>query len=528
MAKGLALVALVAFIAPSAARAEDPQNELSAAEEESLTRDRGWPAGTIQHQLDKDSTLIPYGKGALFVPAMTNPLDEPTIAVVKNGQVVAEGTTGARIALVPGTYQVRLGSGADEQRLDVQATVREKHTTVVPVSWAGLQVHVVDEQYGSLRGSYELIRVADREYIGIGFGTDELAGEPVSTWVVRPGLYKIVRVGENYRARKNFATVRLEEGNLTHFLLVLNKDTLDFSGGGEVPEIELFKPREGFFGSLVLGGDFSASTRSNVLGQANGLGFAVHAFFDARMSLEILNNPLVLFLQIEEGQAKTPDLPWQKSNDRAHLDALYVFKVASWIGPYVRGSGETNLVPGRAFFSTPTEVVYFAPDGATVLRTDTATDRALLSPPLGLTTVKEGVGMNVRLFKTLFAETTLRSGLGGRHRFTHNLYTQIGMPNSTTVQLEQVTSSNLAGIEATVLATGRLTQYVVLNLQLDSLFPFEGLSQTVLELVGSVAIKLTSLASINYVLHYLHDPSIPVTPEVIQQDLLLRFSLELL
>ena len=51
--------------------------------------------------------------------------------------------------------------------MKIQTTVREMHTTVVPVAWAGLAVHVVDEQFGSLRGSYELIRVDDREYVGI-------------------------------------------------------------------------------------------------------------------------------------------------------------------------------------------------------------------------------------------------------------------------------------------------------------------------------------------------------------------------
>src|SRR5262245_29450635 len=45
-----------------------------------LVEDRGWAAGTIQEQLDRDPTLVPFGKGAVFVPAMTDPLDEPPVA----------------------------------------------------------------------------------------------------------------------------------------------------------------------------------------------------------------------------------------------------------------------------------------------------------------------------------------------------------------------------------------------------------------------------------------------------------------
>jgi hypothetical protein len=500
-----------------------------ALDDEILQGDNGWPAGSIQKQLDKDPTLVPYGKGAIFVPAMTNGLDEPTIAVLRNGQTIAEGTAGTRIVLAPGTYEVLIGSGANEQRLNVQTTVKEMHTTVVPVSWAGLQIHVVDEQYGSLRSSYELIRVEDREYIGIGFGTDEQAGEPVSTWIVRPGLYKIVRVGDTYRARKDFATVRLVEGALTHFLLVVNTATSDFLGGGEVPEIELFRPREGFFWSFILGGDVSGNSRSNVLGQPDGIGYAFRAFADLRLSIEIANNPLVLLLQIEEGQAKTPGLPWQKSNDRARLDALYVYKLAPWIGPYVRFTAETNLVPGRSFFNPPQTVVLRDIQG-NVINTQRDEDRVLLSPTLGLTNLREGTGINVRLFKTLSAETTVRAGLGGRQQLTRRLFVPVtsGTTTSTSAAVfQEVDSTTQIGVEGTILATARFTRWIIANVQLDSLLPFEGIRQTLLDLVFSVAFKLTSYASVNYVLGYRHDPAVPFNHNVIQNDLLLRLSVEL-
>ena len=99
-----------------------------------LSEDYGWSAGTIHEQLRDDPTLVPFGKGAIFVPAMTNPLDEPPVSVWQGGQKVAEGTTGRRILVLPGAYNVRMGSGTVEQRFSVQTTVRELHTSVVPVS----------------------------------------------------------------------------------------------------------------------------------------------------------------------------------------------------------------------------------------------------------------------------------------------------------------------------------------------------------------------------------------------------------
>ena len=529
---------------------------ITHADDSVLTEDRDWPAGTIRQQLDKDSSLVPFGKGALFIPAMTNPLDEPPITILSGGKKVKEGTTGNRIILAPGTYEVQLGSGAEQQRISIQATVRERNTTVIPVSWSGLSIHVVDEQFGSLRGSYEIIRVEDREYIGLGFGTDEQAGEPVSTWIMRAGLYKIVRVGENYRARRDFATVRLREGRHTHFLLVLDRDTGEFSGGGEVPAEDLFTAQAGFFYNLVLGGDASLNYSLNDPNVTPGLGFKFRAFLDGRMSIEIFDSPLVLQLQIEEGQQKTPNppdgpaTPLQKTNDRIDLDALYIYRLTNALGPYVRLSAETNMLPGVKFTNSedadelariglferdengniPTDVGGFS------VPFDTAQNITRSSPPFGRSTLREGAGLNARLLKTLFAELTLRSGIGARHTLTRDFYTQASqdeLDNDLNLNDAQITSAfirrpsvNQVGVEATVLAIARLTRWVLINIEIDALIPFDTLSNLVIEAEGSIALKLTSYVSINYVTRFRRDPLLFDNLNIVQQDVLLRFSLE--
>lgn len=518
-----------------------PLGGSAVAQPAALDEDRGWPAGPASVQLDGDPTLVPFGKGAVFVPAMNNPLDEPPVTVWKGAVTIAEGTTGQRIVLSPGTYEVRLGSGADVQRLRYQASVREGHTSVIPVSWAGLSIHVVDEQYGSLRASYELIRVEDRQYMGVGFGTDEQAGEPVTTWILRPGLYKIVRLGDTYRARRDFATVRLLEGNLTHFLLVLNGETGAFAGAGEVPEEELFRPQQGFFGSLVLGGDVSFNQRSNVPGLQDGLTFAFRAFADARMSLGLFGHPLILQLQVEEGQAKAPDLPLQKNNDRVDLDLLYIYRLERWLGPYVRFGVETNFFSGFSNFDRASNVAVFDLAGD-LLFWERGVDRVKLSPPLGLTSLKEGTGLNVRVFKSRFAEGTLRTGVGARHRLAKDLFEEVeisslpdGARQSATFPplvaapfrfFREIGSDNQVGVEVTILGTARLSRWVLMTMELDALVPFDTINNTVLEARASVAFKLTSYLSINYVFRFLRDRAI-LPEDRLEQDVLLRFSLEL-
>ena len=56
--------------------------------------------------------------------------------------------------------------------------------------------------------------------------------------------------------------------------------------------------------------------------------------------------------------------PQRLAGDRVKLDALYVYQLAPWIGPYVRFRAETNLLPGEQAFIQPTNVVLIKGDGS--------------------------------------------------------------------------------------------------------------------------------------------------------------------
>jgi len=487
--------------------------------------------------MDRDLTLVPFGKGAVFVPAMTEPLDEPPVSVWQHGERVAEGTTGKRIVVLPGSYQVRLGSGAEEQRQQLPVEVRELTTTVVPVTWSGLAVHVVDEQLTSVRQSYEIIRVEGREYVGVGFGADEQAGEPVATWIVKPGLYKIVRVGESYRARRDYATVRLMPGELTHFNLVVDAETGDFQGGGEVPLEEVFQSHaDGFWGRMVVGADGTLNKRENVVGSADGETYTLRGFVDAKMNAEILSNPLLLQLQIEEGQTRIPVGDWQKSQDRMDIDALYVYRLAPWVGPYLRGSGDTNLVPSYQRFELPTYVALKDAHGRP-RQVHAGATRQPLARSFGVTSTKEGLGLNLRLFKASFGESSVRVGAGARQRITNGVFQEVddqaqdvaaaAALGQSVETYARVPFSSQTGVECTWVATGRITRWVLFNLELDSLVPFEDRENVVLEAEGTVTVKLTSYVSLNYVGRFLRDRTLSAKDRK-EQDLLLRLSFEIL
>lgn len=491
-----------------------------------------WPAGAVRIQLERDPTLIPFGKGAVFVPSMTTGLDEPPVTVwvsppgIGEDTKIAEATTGKRVILTPGHYRVHVGSGAQVQQMVYDVDVREQNTTVIPVSWSGLSIHVVTRSYSSLRASYEVIRMDDRQYMGVGFGTDEQAGEPVQTWILRPGLYKIVRVGDTYRARTDFSTVRLLPGQYTHYIVVLEEQTLNFEGAGEIGESEVFKPRDAVAAQLIVGGDVSLTQRSNVLNQPNGGAWSGTAFVDARINTLIARNPLLMRLQIEQGQGKLPNLPWQKTRDRVALDNLYIYRWQPWIGPYIRVGAETNLVNTFRFFDDGDPQSYRIFDsGGNLIRTGSTDNRLRTGPSLGLIQLREGVGVNTRVLKTAFAEMNLRVGPGARQTVARNLLTELNASDDgrATADFRRVASNSVYGFEATVLAIARLTNFVIVNVELDTLTPVSGGDSFIVDLNTTIALKLTQFASLNYILDFQRNRNISPRDQI-EHDLLLRFS----
>jgi hypothetical protein len=520
---GAKAAALDAALAP---RRAAEATAATGATTEALTRDRGWPAGTLQQQLDRDATRIPFGKGALFVPAMVNGLDEPQVTVWQGGGKVVETTTGVRIVLAPGDYYVQVGSGESSQRRGATITVRELKTTIVPPFWAGLTVHVADAQLNSLRSPYEIFRMSDREYMGVGFGSDERAGEPVATWLLPPDLYRIVRIGSSYLARTDFATVRLQAGQHSQFLLVLDPDTGNFQGAGEARPEELFRPSLGSWASVMVGGDVSLNARHSVVGYPDGNGYAFNGFLDGKVNMQLGGNPLLLRLQVLEGQTKLPSQPWQKLQDRAQLDLLYIYRLLPWVGPYARATGTVNLFVGRQYFTTPqTLVVHDNVTGETQTNTATAIS---LAPSLGSFNLREGAGVNWRVLKNVIGEATLRTGIGFLQVINRGRVLQdVSNPTQSLREYDRLGSSRQVGVEATVIAATRLTRYVVINGVVDALVPFDKPNEPNLDIEGTVALKLTQYLSLNYLIRYSQVPEV-YTNAILQQDVFLRINLEIM
>jgi hypothetical protein len=232
-------------------------------------------------QAATDAQIPPAATGAIFVPAMTSSRGEPSYIVRQtDGTLITETPRGRKTYVTPGTYHVLVGSGGPESRLKFEAIVIEGRTTFIPVEWGGLRVNVVNQRGTPFRGSFELVRLPQREVVGLGIGADVSQGEEVDTWILRPGKYLILAAGESYRARKNFTTLRLAPGELVRYTLVLDETTGDILGAGELGT----ETDSGVVGpwtvSMLIGGSIAFKHRQSTALKGEGMSLDLSAFFE--------------------------------------------------------------------------------------------------------------------------------------------------------------------------------------------------------------------------------------------------------
>ena len=493
---------------------------------------------SASQQMAEDATEIPADQGAVFVPALADPLSEPTWRLVKNGKTIASGPTGTRLVAPAGDYTVVVGVGADpNQGWSTEVTVDVGETHVVEPLWGGLRVEVVDESNIPFRGTYELIRLADRTAVGTGYGADTLQSETIQTWLLKPGVYRIVRTGETYRARTNFSTVEVPASGLVHFRLVLDPSTGNFRGAGVIDATELVVAEstgdQGKWTSRVLlGGAVSLSSSESVVGRANQDTLTGTIFFDAYGTYRDGPHLASGIFEIEEGlvridPADGKSLPTQRAQDRLRADVVYTFFKNERVGPYARFGLLTNLFASEVLATEDTSVAFNFLDGSRDVRNFAANDQYRTADALGSLRVREGGGLNIRLFRSLRATVNWRIGLGLRQSFFSGSFVQADDPSTPELDLYELDDLNEEGVETTFTASVHLGERLLWLTDLEIFGDFGELGDPTIDWRNTFSYRLTRFASLDYTLDVLDFPQISDETQV-TQNLLLRFSWHIL
>ncbi|RMH73605.1 MAG: hypothetical protein D6675_02190 [Gemmatimonadetes bacterium] len=463
-----------------------------------------WDAPPAYRQVEMDPTLVPIGKGAIFVPTMTTSLAEPVYLVYTNETLVAEARTGTSVLVEPGRYQVKVGSGTIEQMITRTVDVEEGHTSLILPDWAGLVINVIDETRTPIKESYELFYQSNLENYGLGYGVDEELGEELTTWLLKPGLYKVVKPGESFNTTRNFATLRLLPGELVRYTLVLDDENQNFIGFGILDEgtrqinIEDWKIRSEINGNFIL--NYFQNTES----QRKEYNFTLTAqWFNQLRYITDLHNAFVRII-LDEGLSFEKGESIRKYVDRIELKATYIYRFWEKVGPYLNLALDSKFFETNAYFDSPRDV-YRLNTGGDTTHIYTAAESVRLSPAFFPLTLKEGVGFNWIIAKSARLNLNLRSGFGARQTFVHQSY----LLNDSQTQLKPLQKSTLTGLEMLMIGDSRIARRVQFNTEFDLLLPESDTQTWVYDWDNRVRVTLSKYISLDYNLLIKKEEAIP-------------------
>jgi len=458
-----------------------------------------WDMPPPKEQEELEETVVPVGKGAIFVPCMTDPQREPPYVVFKDGKRVMTVQMGKKAVLEPGIYEVRIGSLPLEERIKKRVLVVEGKVTRVKATWSGLVVQVVDEKSEPFRGTYELVAMPERREVGVGLGADVERGEDVKTWILPPGNYMILKAGESYQARRDFYTIRLQPGELYKMVLVVERDTGAFVGAGQVGLVEPQKAYKNWKFSLLIGGEAELNRRSDLVGFPSGYGFAFGGFLDFIARHKSTRHFSYERIRIEEKQVKQPNQPFLKDLDEAKADALYMYRIWGWFGPYARAGVKTSFFPSHLYLTGRTKIEVVDETGQVIQDLGEHDGKFRTSEPLAPVEVKGGTGFALLLTFKDILDTIGRLGFGGRALFSRGALVPRGDISEGVLRCERRWSAYNYGMETTVVTSLTLTRWVLATSEFDFLLPVHDARNPIIEFENNVAIRVFRFVSLNYV-----------------------------
>jgi hypothetical protein len=443
--------------------------------------------------VSQDPTRIPAGKGLLFVPAMTSPRSERSYQVFAQGREVAAANPGTGVLLAPGTYEVLIGSGNVPQMMRKTAKIVEGHTTLLKTDWAGLVVNVIDESRTSIKEAYELFNQDDQENYGVGFGIEEERGEEVKTWLLPPGNYVIVKVGDNVATTRKFS-VRLLPGELIQRNLVVKDNEFV---GFYLPTLRLGTTQvaKSLKTQWILSGSPQLSRSRNTPQERSSISVAVQAY--NRTTYMSKRHYANLRLIAEEGATREGSDAFRKSIDKVELRATYIRRLSRRLGPYLRGVLNTKMFATDVTFDGPRDFAKVTAAGDTLAFVRGAR-KVALEPPFFPLQLREGVGINSQLYRSFPFNMDVRFGWGARQTYVSDSFALNGDAR-TAGSATRLTRATSTGFEALLITDARLTRFISLDSEFDILMPSRQVDTWEFSWENRWRIILTSFANLDVV-----------------------------
>ena len=318
----------------------------------------------------------------------------------------------------------------------------------------------------------------------------------------------------------NFATVRLLPGELIQYTIVMDSDTKNFIGSGILLS-EIAKPgitNWTTYGALY--GSFTLNRANDVTSKEKQTTMAFVAQLDYNLKYSTHRHFFLSRGLIEEGW----NMQHKQNLFRSYLDNIrlkntYILYFLSGLGVYGRFFLETNLFETTHYYDEPRTVFLYDKNGNLKQQLYKVRE-VVVSPFFSPLELKEGIGINFSLIRSLRANFNVRVGMGYRQNFNRRLYTQSA--DNDTVFFEK-SSAYLRGPEASVIGNYRIFRNIMITSELDVLIPSGSNNELVYDWENNLNYRLSKNISIDYTLRIKRDPTI-ISYVQTQHILLLRYS----
>ncbi|MBN2789539.1 MAG: hypothetical protein JXR69_05075 [Candidatus Delongbacteria bacterium] len=386
-----------------------------------------WMADPLDMQLKTEAVDDQLGFGRLFIPVMTKMEWEPAIKIYSGEELVYDGKIGESIFLKPGKYTLLFGSSSeDEDLIQKYFTINEQQTTIIQPDWSGLLVNVINENLENIRFGYEIIHFSTRVSVGTMYSREENEYEKVmNTWILPPGKYKLIKIGEPFNTIQNFTTFELKEGELNKINIVISSLTNTLIGAGELKFLEDKKTiQKSWHNYMYLKGSFNLNHNNKLDELEPQTDLTFTGKVDNRFIYD--KNPYYLRLTqyTEEQWTKPADFDNLRiSSDELSLENTAIYYFTKIFGIYSEINLDTKIFPGEYInvdLDINDQVILITQSGDSTYYTDRDVQR--ISDSFSPLSVKEELGLNFSIVKSSNSNFYIRTGVGLFQYLNDNVY----------------------------------------------------------------------------------------------------------
>ncbi|HUS31471.1 MAG TPA: hypothetical protein VMZ53_23360 [Kofleriaceae bacterium] len=277
--------------------------------------------------------------------------------------------------------------------------------TATEAPTSGLRVHILSTGNTYLPMTFDVFSVETKQVVASGAGAVESRGEEAPILELKAGNYKIVRSGESFDARVDYAVATVVADTVVDYVIVVDPDDFAFRGSGPlVGELPKGVEIAGVRLSLNGGGTVLFTQVRNGVGTTSGTTAQLGLFGNFGLVIE----KGVHFIDVNADAKLDLFDPVTGSlvpmHDRFQASGLYAYHLEnSFLGPYVRMGMVTHVFPGYVYLERdqPGTIIVEHVDGTETSRSfgqkaDPDDLRIQVAKPFAPLKLQEELGANIK------------------------------------------------------------------------------------------------------------------------------------